>query len=422
MTRPDLPQSPARRDFLAAFGATGALHALRGDGRPALSPSWTSGGRYVQRAEGPEGEDFLFEKGLVYLNTAALGPAPRQVLERTLQAWRELEGNPSHEGYGRLEHEMDAVRAQGARLLGCDVEELVLTRSTTDGMNTVAQGVGLVAGDHVVTSDQEHPGGVSGWMYLARRNGVILDVVPIPPGEHDHGRIVERFAAAMTPRTRVVSVSHVLTSTGLRMPVPELAALARRNGAMCVVDGAQAAGAIAVDVRALGCHAYATSGHKWLMGPKGTGLLFLAADTKGVIDPIALQGGRAAYSESSGVGSIPSVLGLGAAIALATATGVGEIERRAMALRHRVHEGLRTQPGIEVVSPASGALAAPFVTFRLPDTVESAAFAARLRERHKLVVKVVPKVWMNGIRISTHVFNTEREVAILLRALRNELA
>ena len=92
-----------------------------------------------------------------------------------------------------------------------------------------------------------------------------------------------------------------------------------------------------------------------------------------------------------------------------------------MALRDRVYAGLHALPRIEVVSPAPGALAVPFVTFRLPDAVESAAFGARLRERYGLVVKVVPKVWMNGIRVSTHVFNTEREVGILLRALRDEL-
>ena len=421
MTASGSPRPPSRRDLLAALGATGALQSALGDGRLPLAPSWTTEGRYARAPGTDEAGDFLFEKGLVYLNTAALGPAPRQVLERTLQVWRELEGNPSHEGYGRLEHAMDGVRAQGAHLLGCDVEELVLTRSTTDGMNAVAQGMRLVAGDRVVTSDQEHPGGVSCWKYLARRNGVVLDVVPVPLGENDPARIVERFAAAVTPRTRVISVSHVLTSTGLRMPVPELAALARRNGALCVVDGAQAVGGIAVDVKALGCHAYATSGHKWLMGPKGTGLLFLAADTTGVIEPIVLEDGRAAYTQSSGVESIPSVMGLGAAIALAMATGVGEVERRAVALRDRVYAGLHALPRIEVVSPAPGALAVPFVTFRLPDAVESAAFGARLRERYGLVVKVVPKVWMNGIRVSTHVFNTEREVGILLRALRDEL-
>ncbi|MGH9940689.1 MAG: aminotransferase class V-fold PLP-dependent enzyme, partial [Blastocatellia bacterium] len=94
-----------------------------------------------------------------------------------------------------------------------------------------------------------------------------------------------RFAAAITRNTRVISVSHVLTSTGLRMPVAELAALARDRGVLCVVDGAQAVGQIAVNVSALRCHAYAASGHKWLMGPKGTGLLYVSPDAADAIAP-----------------------------------------------------------------------------------------------------------------------------------------
>ncbi|MEO7962549.1 MAG: aminotransferase class V-fold PLP-dependent enzyme [Gemmatimonadaceae bacterium] len=410
----------SRRDFVAAIGAAGAMHTMFGQGRVALAPTWTAAGRYA--SEPNVLGDFLFEQGLIYLNTAALGPAPRQVLDRTMHVWRELESNPSELGYGRLEHDMDDVRATAARFIGCETTELILTHSTTDGMNTVAQGLRLTAGDRVLTSDQEHPGGVSCWKYLARRESISLDVVPITVDEHNTAYIVDRFAAAMTPRTRVSSVSHVLTSTGMRMPIAELSALARRNGALCIVDGAQAVGGIAVNVKALGCHAYATSGHKWLMGPKGTGFLYLAAETKGIVDPMVLEDGHAAYSASSGIGSIPSVMGLGAALDLATQTGVAEVERRGVRLRDVLYESLRTVARVQIVSPPPGPLTAPFLTMRLPDHVESGALRERLRAKHAIVVKVVPKVWLNGLRVSTHVFNTEREVAMFVSALQEELA
>ena len=192
-------------------------------------------------------------------------------MERTISAWKQLELDPVAYGYGEQEHAMDDVRAQAAAFLHCKTDELVLTRSTTDGMNWVAQGLTLAAGDHVLTTDQEHPGGRACWDYVARRYGVTLDVVAIPPGENDALAIVDRMAKAITPRTRVLSFSHLLSSTGLRMPVAELSALARARGCIAVVDGAQAVGGIAVDVKALGCHAYATSGHKWLLAPKGQG-------------------------------------------------------------------------------------------------------------------------------------------------------
>src|SRR5205085_3149305 len=167
-------------------------------------------------------------------------------------------------------------------------EELVLTRSTTEGMNSVAQGLSLKSGDRVLTTDQEHPGGRHCWDYIARRHGVALDIVAIPPGENDAHAIVDRFAKRIAQRTRVLSFSHLLSSTGLHMPVAELSALARSRGCLVVVDGAQAVGGVAVDVKALGCHVYVTSGHKWLLAPKGTGRLYLSEELGKRIHMISL--------------------------------------------------------------------------------------------------------------------------------------
>jgi selenocysteine lyase/cysteine desulfurase len=366
-------------------------------------------------------DDYLFSPGLVYLQTASLGPTPRPVLDRTVAAWRELEGNPTFVGYGSQEREMDEVRSKAAAFLGAKPEELVLTRSTTDGLNWVAQGLGLAPGDHVLTTDQEHPGGRSCWDYVARKQGVVLDVVPIPPGQGDAASIVQGFAERLTPKTRALSFSHLLSSTGLRMPVAELSALARAHGALAVVDGAQAAGGIAVDVKALGCHVYATSGHKWLLGPKGTGLLYLSDDLGGRVDPIALQGGRAAYSISSGVTNIPGVLGLGTAIDYLAAIGIDRIEAHNLSLRNRLFASLPKVRHLRVVSPPSGPLASPLLTFELPRDVDSHALQLRLLERHRVMVKVVPGQWLNGHRLSMHLFNTEADVDAAVAALRAEL-
>jgi selenocysteine lyase/cysteine desulfurase len=205
------------------------------------------------------------------------------------------------------------------------------------------------------------------------------------------------------------------------MPVAELSALARSRGAIAVVDGAQAAGGIPVDLKALGCHAYATSGHKWLLAPKGTGLLYLSEELGKTIDPIALQGGRAAYSESSGVTSIPSVLGLGAAVAYVSAIGIGKIEAHNLGLRARLYEALREIPKLRVVSAAPGPLASPLLTCELPADIKSDAFHQRMRDTYRIELKRVPANWLNGIRVSTHLFNTEQDVAELTAALKREL-
>jgi selenocysteine lyase/cysteine desulfurase len=365
--------------------------------------------------------DFLFAPGLVYLQTGSLGPTPRPVMERTIAAWKELELDPVEYGYGPQEKAMDAVREKAAGFLGCKTDELVLTRCTTEGMNWVAQGLGLTSGDRVLTTDQEHPGGRVCWDYVARRYGVAIDIVVIPPGENDAQAIIDRFAKSITPRTRALSFSHLLTSTGLRMPVAELSALARARGCIAVVDGAQAVGGIAVDVKALGCHVYATSGHKWLLGPKGTGLLYLSEELGKTVDPIALQSGRAAYSASSGVSSIPSVLGLAAAIDYHLGIGTARIEAHNLDLRNRLHGALQSVPRLRVVSAPPGPLASPLLTYTLPVDRNADALHTRLREKHKVEVKVVPTNWFNGQRISTHLFNTERDLDTLVKALVVEL-
>ena len=415
-----LSSDASRRAFLSSLGALSAATAL---GPSFWSNSDNTGQRRhdVSRGLAPSPSDFLFSPGLVYLQTGSLGPTPRPVMDFTIAAWKELETNPLYYGYGPHEHAMDEVRAKAAAFIGCNTGELVLTRCTTEGMNWVAQGLGLAAGDRVLITDQEHPGGRSGWEYVARKHGVVLDTVVIPPGENDEQAIVDRFAKGITPRTRAFVFSHLLTSTGLRMPVAELSALARSRNCLAIVDGAQAVGGIDVNVKSLGCHVYVTSGHKWLMAPKGTGLLYLSEELGTTVDPVALQAGRAAYSDSSGVCNIPGVLGLGAAIDYSSAIGIAKTEAHNLAVRNRLYDALQSLTKLHVVSAPPGPLASPLLTFVLPAGLDSKAMYDTLMQKYKVVVKVVPTNWLNGNRISTHLFNTESDVDALVRALHVEV-
>lgn len=419
----------SRRDFLTALGALSAAGVIPRDALKGASRDTGAATTVARRASGTFAarglaapDDFGLAAGLVYLQTGSLGPTPRPVIDRTVAYWKELETDPAAFAYGAHEQAMEAVRAKAATFIGCSTDELVLTRCTTEGMNWVAQGLSFSAGDRVLTTDQEHPGGRVCWDYVARRYGVIIDVVVIPPGDNDPQGIVERFARRITPRTRVLSFSHLLTSTGLRMPVADLSALARARGCLSVVDGAQAVGGIAVNVKSLGCHVYATSGHKWLLAPKGTGLLYLSDDVGRMIDPIALESGRAAYTAATGVCSLPSVLGLGAAIDYQLAIGTSRIETYDLALRDRLYAALQRVPRIRVVSAPPGPLTSPLLTYELPATVPAGVFRQRLLEKYRIEVKAVPSNFMNGQRISTHLFNTEGDVDALVRALSTELS
>ncbi|MBW8839076.1 MAG: aminotransferase class V-fold PLP-dependent enzyme [Gemmatimonadetes bacterium] len=279
-----------RRDFLQTLGALSAAGlAPRSIVLGSRDMAATGYSMHVARGLAPSPDDFAFAPGLVYLQTGSLGPTPRPVMERTIAAWKQLELDPVAYGYGEQEHAMDEVRAQAAAFLHCKTEELVLTRSTTDGMNWVAQGLTLGGGDRVLTTDQEHPGG------------------------------------------------------------------------------------------------------------------------------------RAAYSTSSGVTSIPSVLGVGAAIAYLSAIGLASIESHNLGLRNRLFAALADVPKLRVVSAPPGPLASPLLTFALPDDIKSDEFQKRLRDKHNVQLKVVPKNWLNGNRVSTHLFNTEQDVDALIVALKAEL-
>jgi selenocysteine lyase/cysteine desulfurase len=411
----------SRRSFLSLLGAP----AVAGLATAALWPRHAAAASPSERTQVSRGlahaSDFLFEPGLIYLQTGSLGPTPRPIVEATMRAWLTLESNPLTQGYKLARPKLEAVRAKAAAFVGCKTDEIVITTGTTHGMNSIAQGLQLSAGDRVLTTDQEHPGGRSCWDYIARKNGVIIDTVVIPPGENDAQAIVDRFAKAIQPATKVLSFSHLLTSTGLRMPVAEICALARARHCIAVVDGAQAVGGVDVDVKALGCHAYATSCHKWLLAPKGTGFLYLSEELGNAIDPISLQAGREVYSDSSGVCNIPGVLGLGAAIDYVSAIGKQKIERHNLALRNQLYAALAGVPMVSIVSAAPGPLASPLLTFRLPDGVPSRTFQEKLLDTYKIAVKVVPSQWLNGTRLSLHLFNTEEDVSALVEALRKEL-
>ena len=217
---------------------------------------------------------------------------PRRVFDATAAAMAEVESDPVRATYGPGASDLEKVRAKAGRLLGCDAGRIILTTSATAGMFLIAQGLKLAEGDRILTTDHEHPGGRLGWEWAERRYNIHVDTIPVAPDENDPQAIVDRFAAAILPQTRVLSFSHILYTTGVKLPVRELCALAREHGCWVVVDGAQGPGAMPIDVKALGCDAYSVSGHKWLCGPKGTGFLYLSEEMSGALDALPLAAGR----------------------------------------------------------------------------------------------------------------------------------
>jgi selenocysteine lyase/cysteine desulfurase len=352
-----------------------------------------------------------------------LGPCRRETIEASLKSWEELESQPvKFYGIQGAEALAERTRTVAARFFGCDLSEVVITNSTTSGMNAVAQGLRLSAGDRILITDQEHSGGLHCWKYFEKYYGAKIDTVAIPRGEFDSAAILDRIKKAIDKRTKLISVSHVFSSTGLRMPIAEISALARANGVFCIVDGAQAAGAIKVNVKELGCHAYATSGHKWLMGPKGTGLLYISKDSQTAIRPMQFDESYNTYNNGNGVVNLPCILGLAKAIEYLESVGISKVEEHNLSLRNRLYDKLQNVPNLSFVSPPAGALASPMLALLLAEKFPRQAFVKMLLDKHKIVIRPTHKEFgFNGIRFSMHIFNTEKEIDRAAEVLRKEL-
>lgn len=226
----------------------------------------------------------------VYLNTGTAGPLPRRTAAAITAANERqlLDGRASFKVYMEEYFPLlDDVRARFARLLGADAGEVALTHHTTEGMNIATWGINWQPGDEIVATTHEHEAGLLPAYAAARRFGLTVRLVDAD-GSAD--AVAEAVAAALSPRTRLVSLSHVTFTTGAVLPVRAIAEVAHQRGALVAVDGAQAAGAIPVDVRALDVDFYAVPGQKWLCGPEGVGALYVRRSSLSALAPTYIGG------------------------------------------------------------------------------------------------------------------------------------
>ncbi len=209
-----------------------------------------------------------------YFNTGSNGPIPIVAFEAAdAAARRELEQGRIVPGtYMENRDRNRRFAAMAATVFGADADEIALTHSATEGLGTALMGMTWSAGDEVITTFEEHPGLMLPLALLARRFGVVTRYANV--GDGGSG-VVEALADRITSRTRAIAISHVLWSTGAVLPLREISELARRHELMVIVDGAQSAGQVPVDLHAMGIDAYAMAGQKWLCGPEGTGLLYV---------------------------------------------------------------------------------------------------------------------------------------------------
>jgi L-cysteine/cystine lyase len=350
-----------------------------------------------------------------YLNTGTAGPWPTPVVEAIGVALaREAElGRASPRGLPDFPPTLRATRERLANWVGAEPDELAVTGSTTIGVNIVVSGLEWRPGDQVMTSSIEHRGVLVPLQRLAARRGVQVHVAEVGTGERETALTAIR--AELSERTRLVALSHVSFSTGACLPIAEIARAAHAVGALVLIDGAQAVGAMPVDVDALDVDYYALPGQKWLCGPEGTGGLFvrrarqpeLAATFVGTR---SAQPGAAGYEYSTLFR--PGVHGLLAALDWLEGVGRHTIFDRVAQLADSCDVQLRGIDGVEVITPADAR--AGLVCFRVSE-VDVDACVAQL-SADGLTVRSVADT--NSLRVSCGFFNTQAEIDRLVAAVR----
>ncbi len=420
-----------RRGFVGSVARTAGgaflLDLLARQGAIAENPPWPGGDL--------SGEDFWkfvrqqFPLGheRAYLNTGGLGASPYVVINAVKAKMDELE-RISETG-----HDDDlwrSIKTTVGTLLGCDADEVAFVRNTTEGVNIVANGLPFRQGDEIITTTQEHVGNAMPWLPLARRVGLRLRFfVPSTVSRQEN---LDRIHALLSKRTRLISVPHVLTTTGLILPVQEIAALAREKKIWFFIDGAQSAGMFPFSLKEIGCDAYATSGHKWLMGPKETGILCVRKEMLDVIQPsftgaysvgtFDFQKGTYTFDPTAqryeyGTVSTPLRVGLGAAVGFVERLGSAAIWERDRSLSTRLFRGLQEIPGVTVLSPQRDDMRSAMITFQHA-SLPYPALEEHLNAYH-LRTRPVSEGGLVALRVSTHIYNSPEEVDRVLEGVRS---
>jgi selenocysteine lyase/cysteine desulfurase len=362
----------------------------------------------------------------IYLNTGGLGASPYPVIEAVQSKMDELERISETGHSAELWKE---IKTAMTRLLGCDVDELALVRNTTEGINIVANGLPLRKGDEIILTTQEHVANALTWMGLAQRIGVQLRL--FEPSTTSQQENLERLQRLITKNTRVISIPHAVTTTGLIMPVREIAEIAKARKIWYFVDGAQTPGMFPFNLHEMGCDAFAASGHKWLMGPKETGFLYVRKD---MLDTIQAKH-IGAYSDGGfdflkgtmklnptaqryeyGTVNIPLRVGLMAAFEFIERIGIETIWKRDQALSTRLFNGLREIPHVKVLSPEDDSMRSAMITF-MHENIPYLELQEYLNT-FKLRTRGVSEGGLAALRISTHVYNSFDEVETVLEGVR----
>jgi selenocysteine lyase/cysteine desulfurase len=392
-----------RRDFLKTVGGA----TLAGGFLSGTAPATASISATADTA-------FGFANDRVPMNAANLCPMPTAVSQAVERYGRELDRDMSHVSRGRIEARKEDARSRLARQLGVSADELAIVRNTSEANNIIVQGLPLNAGDEILLWDQNHPSNGVAWDVQAARHSCSVRRLSVPDSIRSIDEAVDLFTNAMAADTKVVSFTHISNVSGLRLPAREICAALRRKGDVYIhVDGAQTWGICDVNLRQLDCDSFSASAHKWFMGPREVGLLYVRQPHVERIWPNCVSvpwGGEVAPSvagarkfEAFGQRDDAAIAALGDAVGFHETHTPAAIERRAATLAQRLRDGLADLQ-VSFVSPLQADFRSNVVILAAPPENGGMLVEHMLREAGIIVAAV------GGLRLTPHVYNTEQHI------------
>ena len=371
---------------------------------------------------------FPLSKNRAYLNNGTFGPSPNSVLKAVEDSFIKI--NTSGE-YGNTKK----TREKLAQFVGAKTSEISLTHNTTEGINIMTWGLPLEEGDEVILSLHEHVGNALPWLNRAKLDGIVLKTFE-PATTQDEN--LERIKNMMTDKTRVIAVPHITCTTGLLFPIKEISAIAKKKNIFTAIDGAHGAGTLNLDLKELGCDFYASCCHKWMLGPGGSGFLYVREELLDILqayqvgaysdmgwdlytNPPEIKGYvQTAHRYDYGTQSTPIYEGVLAAVQFHSEIGKEKIENRIKELNSYLFDGLsELDKYLDVLTPKEQDSRICMVTFK-PKKREYREFNSAV-SKEGFRIRVVPESNLNAIRISTHIYNSKQEIDSFLEATKNEL-
>jgi selenocysteine lyase/cysteine desulfurase len=425
-----------RRSFVAALGG---LPFLLNAGAPARARASSDAVAGLAPEQVAQNEDywlgirsaFSLDANHVNLNSGSVSPAPRVVHEAMDRYWTMTNMSPSLLVDDYVIPGVERVRRRLAAMLGCSTEELALTRNTSESLMIAQMGLDLARGDEVVSTDQDYGRMNTAWRQRERRDGIVLKLVSFPTPPPSLDVLHERVFSAVTPRTKVILISHMTYTTGQIFPVKSICDEARRRGIFTIVDGGHTFAHFPFTVADLGCDVYGSSLHKWLCAPVGTGLLYVRREVIPRIWPLmaAGEGKRDDIRKFEEIGTHPAATHNAIPMAIAFHRGIGG-ERKIARLRYLrdrwakravAEGGGRIRVLTPLDSPYGGGIGLVSVDGITPNDL-----AGWFMRKHRTVVTVINHAEFSGVRVTPNVYTTLDEVdrfaEQLLQAARHGIA